>query len=792
MKKYLMFAAATLALASCNKMDDVSMSRAQLDRTNYDQAFLNYVGGSIASNQTWGFSANAYTRAAITRAAGDGMPSAPTFSSKSTDIDPKRPTDPTPSKTFYNTLAAAQAATTVTYSGSVADDNAWNSISNATIYIDSSNFKVGSNSQNMTIIVNDNMSFDASNLNTNGNGPIICVAEGKTLTLTGIKQGVTIYLAPTANLDMRQISGTATLSKCDLIMSSGNTVNAGALKVEYCSIVNKGGTFNASSIQLDNSSNLWNEGTVSVSGALNTANQNVNIYNANNASITAVSMALNQKVTLWNEGTVNLKNADGTYTATNKLEGVNTNVIIYNAGGKTIEVGAIELKSSAPEILYNDGTVTCHGEISLDNSADEVINNGTLTATALNMKAGGKMYNTATTNISGQTKISNANCEWQNDGQYTSGSFEVDQYAVKNYNNCKLTVTGNFFLNRGKFVLNGGIDGGASLVCNSFTFEDTSNFYMGGNSMLKVANALTTNNYNSGYGFRGVGSDYAVIKAGTIAKGGSDVQYSMTYFGNLFVDAGSHFAQGYIDTGYGQPYYAFDNTVRFSFNEAGVNGHGGHSVYDGNVTIPSSTCTDGYSYTPDDTTTEDPGTEDPTDDPTPTPLTEKIRIIAEDLSATGSSDFDFNDVVLDVTFGSPATIVLQAAGGTLPLRINGRDDLEVHKLFGEWVGETGTIDENTPLQKMINTGAGPSKAAVDISTQVNVNIADAAEANTKLKLEVFKNGTWQEMESPRAEPACKLAVGDDFVILPERQSIKGEYPLFLEWVTDANFTSKWW
>ena len=210
MKKYLMFAAATLAFASCSKMDDYSMSRAELDRTNYDQAFLNYVGGSIAPNQTWGFSANAYTRAAITRAAGDGMPNSPSFSSKSTAIDPKRPTDPTPSKTFYNTLKEAQdAVATVTYSGDVADDNAWNSISNATIYIDSNNSKVGANSQNLTIIVNDNMSFNAGNLNTNGNGPIICVAEGKTLTLTGIKQGVTIYLAPTANLDLTQISGTA-------------------------------------------------------------------------------------------------------------------------------------------------------------------------------------------------------------------------------------------------------------------------------------------------------------------------------------------------------------------------------------------------------------------------------------------------------------------------------------------------------------------------------------------------------------------------------------------------------
>ena len=39
------------------------------------------------------------------------------------------------------------------------------------------------------------------------------------------------------------------------------------------------------------------------------------------------------------------------------------------------------------------------------------------------------MYNVGTTTITNLTKISNSNCEWQNDGQYTSGTFEVDQYS---------------------------------------------------------------------------------------------------------------------------------------------------------------------------------------------------------------------------------------------------------------------------------------------------------------------------------------------------------------------------
>ena len=169
-----------------------------------------------------------------------------------------------------------------------------------------------------------------------------------------------------------------------------------------------------------------------------------------------------------------------------------------------------------------------------------------------------------------------------------------------------------------------------------------------------------------------------------------------------------------------------------------------------------------------------------------TPNTANLRIIAEDLSATGASDFDFNDVVLDVTFGSPAKVVLVAAGGTLPLRINGDDtNLEVHKLFGVW-------EEGAEKQPMVNTGAGPSLPSVDISSKVNVSITNASEADSKLKLEVFKNGEWQEMAAPKGEPSCKLAVDPTFKILTERKSIKNEYPLFVNWATETGFTSKWW
>ena len=180
---------------------------------------------------------------------------------------------------------------------------------------------------------------------------------------------------------------------------------------------------------------------------------------------------------------------------------------------------------------------------------------------------------------------------------------------------------------------------------------------------------------------------------------------------------------------------------------------------------------------------------------TVTPSDDEIRIIAEDLSATSASDFDFNDVVIDVEFGTPAKVTLQAAGGTLPLRIRTDDGKiwEVHKLFGVWQGEEDFEEKLTsPKQLMVNTGAGPNKPAVVIS-DFSTNISDQSEANSKIHLEVWKNKTWQEMKAVKGEPASKLGVDKSFRWLGERVSIKGSCPKFVDWVngTQPSYI-KWW
>ena len=162
------------------------------------------------------------------------------------------------------------------------------------------------------------------------------------------------------------------------------------------------------------------------------------------------------------------------------------------------------------------------------------------------------------------------------------------------------------------------------------------------------------------------------------------------------------------------------------------------------------------------------------------PLKCDIRIIAEDLSASEGSDFDFNDVVFDVKYGYPAgdktTIILQAAGGKLPLRIGVLDEEhEVHKLFG------------VSLNTMVNTEdwtAHKDPVTFTIDGQYgswNIN---------NLPIWVQKGSDWVELTAHKGRAASKIAVSTDYKWVKELQDISKAYKNFDTYVT--NCTPEWW
>lgn len=673
MKKYLMIAVAGLAIASCNKMDG-TMSQSELDQSKYNQAFLKYLGAPIAPNQTWGFSSDAYTRAAFTRSQ-----AAPAVAEA---------TQPYDETWVANYLTTAK------------EPDATNSTDNY---------------DNTTYAVN----YDVVNY------------------LTGDEWTLKDQLFNSGKSWEEQLAW--------MLANRPNwlTYNVDETYVTNFKIT---GTQNGSIGVVATEDANGDPRTVVVTGTWNlTAEQRV---------------GGGGKIIVANGGKINL--ASGA-----NLNSVNEAQIVVLPGGEISGDGQIAFCNGTNNDLLsgNWGTINVG---TFNNNGGNFYNYGTLKANKMEGGAGNSRYYNHSV-ISINETGSSAN--------------------IRIYNGCQ------FYVKNGARIRNyEGINGSALVVDGQLMFSSSADgtndpTYVGlaGGALIKCATL-----YNNGTSWSGpTGTEYAALEITdkiVYLNWEQDHPENGGYFeNNIYVKAGTW---SNVPTGNG--YQAGEtSTADYKFFQIVANCRGNKGVKkvtEGTTEfIPKSDdfvkgesgCTPGF------TADVPPIIPDPDYD---------IRIIAEDLSAQGASDFDFNDVVLDVKFGSKAKILLTHAGGTLPLCIGVKDLAhEVHNLFGVWKGEFPKGDNATvEKQEMVNTGAGPSIAARDITDVMNVAIADAAAANTNLRLYVYKNGTWQEMESPKGEPACKLAVGTDYKVLAERKSIKGEYPLFVTWATEEGFTSKWW
>lgn len=155
--------------------------------------------------------------------------------------------------------------------------------------------------------------------------------------------------------------------------------------------------------------------------------------------------------------------------------------------------------------------------------------------------------------------------------------------------------------------------------------------------------------------------------------------------------------------------------------------------------------------------------------------------MAEDLGNIG--DFDFNDVVIDVYINyykqghrnNYGIIVLQAAGGTMPLYVEGNPNerrREVHEEFC------------VPVNQMVNTGGDGSESvnrpiAVWRFTPVSANPDDI-----KLYVDNGTLGLTYEISSEVGKAPGKFAVPVSVRWSPERVNIKQTYPKFTEWVSN--------
>jgi hypothetical protein len=167
---------------------------------------------------------------------------------------------------------------------------------------------------------------------------------------------------------------------------------------------------------------------------------------------------------------------------------------------------------------------------------------------------------------------------------------------------------------------------------------------------------------------------------------------------------------------------------------------------------------------------------------TPEPKTYSARVICEDLMVNNGTDFDFNDVVFDVSYienVNKTFITLKAAGGTIPLFIEGK---EVHKLFKDAYPDAGIVlPSDGVLGTMINTNAANGVQVGDVDL-----VLDEQKSPKDIVITVNSNGTIIPLKAEAGKPTAKIAVDGNFQWVDERKDITKAYPNFKDYVKDGN------
>ena len=449
---------------------------------------------------------------------------------------------------------------------------------------------------------------------------------------------------------------------------------------------------------------------------------------------------------------------------------------VYNHG--TIKAESYEITSSS--ILYNVGKLETTGKtagtgnVIVNANNDRIVNDGTIDCSEVIIHAGA-VQNNAEWNVSGNTHINSNNSGWVNNGHWTTGNYAYIGGSENVINNCFLEVKNDFEMNisseTGAFKIDGG---GGVLTKNFYGGRDSSTgaisgpfrIDMGANAVFVVSETAqfeSGRGDDEGFGIFGVSPDApAVFQAKYIVRDATlEAQRShgaVTYGGNLYVSAETHFAQG--DDGSKPFIYVKDGfTIADNIYAAGFKSG------KPNINIPESPCSPGFKG----------------GDPL-------YRVIAEDLSAAEAGDFDFNDVVFDVVKAESGvtTLKLICAGGVLPLRVRGANQAEgteIHSLFGE------TTPNEKGEYKMYNTGLSPKMPEVEFTVEGTYTTPEQIK---NIIIEVQKDGVWMPLNATTGEPACKILVDDTFTPVPERKNIANEYKKFTNYVQGSFVNDFWW
>ncbi len=433
------------------------------------------------------------------------------------------------------------------------------------------------------------------------------------------------------------------------------------------------------------------------------------------------SIASNYYIKVYNRGTINAANSAG--------YDIGNNCTVYNEGAFNV-TGPMSYSPGAGNTSY---FVNCSDD-------------SELTAPSMTLNSTCNFFNDGKTTISGVTNVTQSDIFWVNNGFYRTGTLIFSAKNSTFYNYCQLIVEDNAHM----------YDGAFNLMADSYTEAGTaemdnfqvnmygeSGMYIKGNVDIAAQGDGTFQGFHNA---NGSGSYVLIDGMVTVASHYHtlSIESGITYSINdiQIVKGGSIVTEEYLQSiGDGDyPVLVLEGTecpfgeltvipntnscgATWTASSGGGGGGGGEIVVS---TLPS------------------------------------LHVMAEDLSATDASDFDFNDCVFDVYYVDANTVKIKvlAAGGTLPLRICEKDGWEMHNIF------------DVDTQCMVNTGNKYHKASAPYSQEegydaVELTYTDktwssdqgtfAGQVRDQIKVEVYKDGAWHELKADQGKAAGKIA-----------------------------------
>ena len=488
-------------------------------------------------------------------------------------------------------------------------------------------------------------------------------------------------------------------------------------------------------------------------------------------------------------------------------------IIIANGGTVNVASGKmLNMVNEARLVVLPGGNLTGAGAVEVNNgnaAGLENYNGGTVSVATFNNNFG-KFYNY------GDFLVTEYQGGAQESNFYNHHLTVIDHFGgtgstanARIFNNCQFYVVNDARIRNYEGVNGSALIVGGQLMFSSSEDGTSTPTYVGleQGALVKCATL-----YNNGTSWSGPTSGYAALEITDKIvylnwvqehpeNGGyfeNNIYVKSATWDNVPDGNGSH----QTDPSDAANYAVSIADYKFFSIVANCRGNNGVTKVTGNSTeifsasedfvLGKSGCTPGF--TGDITTPTPPPSEEEEEEEDPG--TPSIRIIAEDLNANGSdnSDFDFNDVVIDVYFGDAgkAKAKIIAAGGTLDLRVDGQ---EVHELFGKANGNANYKG------MMINTNGEKSKypgvkaRSIDNRTHPVITLKNevktAEQARDNIEIEVYKNNTWIPLTAKKGEPASKIGVDPNYSYCDEREEISSKHPGFKDWVK-GNGKLVWW